>query len=394
MNRELRLSVYLSMSNYTDYLKELYYTPGKPGAFAGPEKLYQAVKQEGKYKIGRRRIRQFLNNEDPYSLYKPIRKTFPRSKVIVNTIDSMWDGDLADVSNISSHNDGYKFLLVLIDIFSRYLFIIPLRNKHHQNIIDGLKSVFQTERKPHTLRTDKGSEFKNRWVKTYLKKEGINVIYTQNETKANYAERVIRTMKNLMYRYFMKNRTYRFVNVLQDLVESYNNRPHRSLGGNAPATVNQGNADEIRLDAYLSGRKTKSDPLKMNLLKSKKTTKKRVKPFFKLKVGDTVRISQLKHPFQRDYQQKWTEEFFKVSKRYKRGKIPVYKVKDWADDPIEGTFYESELQKVVKSEDVTYRVEKILKRRGRGKTKEVFVKWEGWPRKFNSWILENSLEKQ
>lgn len=394
MNRELRLSVYLSMSNYTDYLKELYYTPGKPGAFAGPEKLYQAVKQEGKYKIGRRRIRQFLNNEDPYSLYKPIRKTFPRSKVIVNTIDSMWDGDLADVSNISSHNDGYKFLLVLIDIFSRYLFIIPLRNKHHQNIIDGLKSVFQTERKPHTLRTDKGSEFKNRWVKTYLKKERINVIYTQNETKANYAERVIRTMKNLMYRYFMKNRTYRFVNVLQDLVESYNNRPHRSLGGNAPATVNQGNADEIRLDAYLSGRKTKSDPLKMNLLKSKKTTKKRVKPFFKLKVGDTVRISQLKHPFQRDYQQKWTEEFFKVSKRYKRGKIPVYKVKDWADDPIEGTFYESELQKVIKSEDVTYRVEKILKRRGRGKTKEVFVKWEGWPRKFNSWILENSLEKQ
>lgn len=219
MNRELRLSVYLSMSNYTDYLKELYYTPGKPGAFAGPEKLYQAVKQEGKYKIGRRRIRQFLNNEDPYSLYKPIRKTFPRSKVIVNTIESMWDGDLADVSNISSHNYGYTFLLVLIDIFSRYLFIIPLRNKHHQNIIDGLKSVFQTGRKPHTLRTDKGSEFKNRWVKTYLKKEGINVIYTQKETKANYAGRVIRTMKNLMYRYFMKNRTYRFVTKLGEKLQ-------------------------------------------------------------------------------------------------------------------------------------------------------------------------------
>ena len=141
MRIEVRSSVYPSMSNYTDYLKELYYTPGKPGAFAGPEKLYQAVKQEGKYKIGRQRIRQFLNNEDSYSLYKPIRKTFPRSKVIVNTIDSMWDGDLADVSNIASHNDGYKFLLVLIDVFSRYLFIVPLTNKHHRTIIDGLKSV-------------------------------------------------------------------------------------------------------------------------------------------------------------------------------------------------------------------------------------------------------------
>lgn len=360
------------MSNHTDYLRELYYTPGKPGAYAGPEKLYQAVKQEGKYKIGRPRIRQFLNNEDSYSLYKPIRKTFPRSKVIVNTIDSMWDGDLADVSNIASHNDGYKFLLVLIDIFSRYLFIVPLKNKHHQKIVDGLKLVFQKRRKPNTLRTDKGSDFKNRWVKAFLKKEGIHAIYTQNETKANYAERVIRTMKNLMYRYFMKNRTYRFINILQDLVKSYNKRPHRSLGGNAPANVNKENADEIRLESYLSG-KTKLDVNQSKTLGRSKE-KKRAKPFFKYKIGDDVRLSQLKHPFQRDYQQKWTEEFFKVNERYKRGQIPVYKLKDLAGDPIEGTFYESDLQKVIKSEDVSYRVEKILKRRRHGKTQEVYVK--------------------
>lgn len=380
------------MSNHTDYLRELYYTPGKPGAYAGPEKLYQAVKQEGKYKIGRQRIRQFLNNEDSYSLYKPNRKTFPRSKVIVNTIDSMRDGDLADVSNIASHNDGYKFLLVLIDIFSRYLFIVPLKNKHHQNIVDGLKLVFQKRRKPNTLRTDKGSEFKNRWVKAYLKKEGIHAIYTQNETKANYAERVIRTMKNLMYRYFMKNRTYRFINILQDLVKSYNKRPRRSLGGNAPANVNKENADEIRLESYLSG-KTKLDVNQSKTLGRSKE-KKRAKPFFKFKIGDDVRLSQLKHPFQRDYQQKWTEEFLKANERYKRGQIPVYKLKDLAGDPIEGTFYESELQKVIKSEDVSYRVEKILKRRRHGKTQEVYVKWEGWPKKFNSWIPESSLEKQ
>lgn len=86
-------------------------------------------------------------------------------------------------------------MLVLIDIFSRFLFIVPLKNKQHQNVTDGLKSVFHSGRKPDTLRTDKGSEFKNRWVKTFLKKEGVYTIYTQNETKANYAERVIRTIK-------------------------------------------------------------------------------------------------------------------------------------------------------------------------------------------------------
>lgn len=111
---------------YRLFEKTLLYSRN-PGAFGGPEKLYQAVKQDGKYKIGRIRIRQFLNNEDPYSLMKPIRRSFPRSNVVVNTIDSMWDGDLADVTNISSQNDGYKFLLVLIDIFSRFLFIVPLK---------------------------------------------------------------------------------------------------------------------------------------------------------------------------------------------------------------------------------------------------------------------------
>lgn len=384
------------MSGYTDYLRELYYTPGKPGAFAGPEKLYQAVKLDGKYKIGRQKIKQFLNNEDAYSLYKPIRKTFPRSKVVVNTIDSMWDGDLADVSNIASHNDGYKFLLVLIDIFSRFLFIVPLKNKQNQTIIEGLKSVFQKGRKPHTLRTDKGSEFKNRWVKTFLHKQGITVIYTQNETKANYAERVIRTMKNLMYRYFMKERTYRYVNVLQDLVNSYNKRPHRSLGSNAPADVNEDNANEIRLDAFLAGQKKTKPDKKINekddSKKPNKLLKKRTKPVFKFKIGYNVRISQLKHTFQRDYQQKWTGEFFKVSARYKRGGIPVYNVKDLDDDPVEGTFYESELQKVTKTGAVLYRIEKVLKKRRRGNIKEAFVKWEGWPRKFNSWIPESSLE--
>lgn len=71
------------------------------------------------------------------------------------------------------------------------------------------------------------------------------------------------------------------------------------------------------------------------------SAKNKMKSIFRYKIGDDVRISQLKHPFQRDYQQKWTEEYFKVTQRYKRDGIPVYKVKDLSDEPIEGTFYES-----------------------------------------------------
>lgn len=209
------------LANYTDYLRKLYYTPGNPGALSGPEKLYQAVKRDGKYNIGRLKIQQFLNNEDPYSLLKPIRRSFQRSSVIVDTVDSMWDCDLADVNNISSDNDGYKYLLVAIDIFSRFLFMVQLLNKQHQSIINGFKTILRSRRKPLTARFDKGSEFKNRYVKTFLKKNGINFMYTQNETKANYAERVIRTMKNMMYRFFLKNRSYRYIDTLQDLVTGH-----------------------------------------------------------------------------------------------------------------------------------------------------------------------------
>lgn len=134
---------------------------------------------------------------------------------------------------------------------------------------------------------------------------GIHTIFIQNESKANHAERVIRTMKNLMYRYFLKKRTYRYVDVLQYLVTSYNQRPHRSLGERAPATVNKDNADEIRLVTYIT---TRGKSFKLNIIKSKKSVKSmsaknKNKPLFRYKIGDDESISKLKHRFQRDYQQ-------------------------------------------------------------------------------------------
>ena len=365
------------MGDHIKYLTDIYTTPGHPGAFAGPEKLYEIVKQEGRYKIGKTKIRKFLNNFDAYSLFKPIRRTFPRSSVIVNTIDSMWDADLADVSSISKYNSGYKFLLVLIDIFSRFLVMVPLQDKKHSSIIEALRGVFARGRKPKTLRTDKGSEFKNKWVKEFLQDQDVNTLYTQNETKANFAERVIRTMKNMMYRYFMKSQTYKYTDVLQQLVSSYNSRPHRSLGGMAPKDVKDSNSDEVRLVMYLVKNKKK------DMTKQKKKYRRDTR--FKFKIGDTVRISQLKRAFQKDYDQKWTEEYFIVSKRYKREDKPIYQLKDLLDEKLKGSFYQSELQRVVKSDSVSYRIEKILRKRGRGQNKEILVKWSGWPNKFNSW---------
>jgi hypothetical protein len=88
-----------------------------PAAFAGPDKLYDVIRKEGKYNIGLGIIRKILSKKETYSLQKPARRNFPRNRVIVSGIDAQWDGDLASMENVSKYNNGIRFLLVLIDIF-------------------------------------------------------------------------------------------------------------------------------------------------------------------------------------------------------------------------------------------------------------------------------------
>jgi hypothetical protein len=99
--------------------------------------------------------------------------------------------------------------LIIIDIFSQYLWIIPLKDIKHNSVV-GFKQVFIDGRKPKHIRSDKGSEFNNRWVKQFLQNESVKYFVTHNETKANYAERVIRTFKTMMYRFFTQNQTYKY----------------------------------------------------------------------------------------------------------------------------------------------------------------------------------------
>ena len=285
--------------------------------------------------------------------------------------------DLADVSNLAKHNDGVKFLLVCIDAFSRYLWVVPLMSKNNKQIMLGLKLIFEKGRVPEKLRSDKGKEFTGRETERYLKKEaGVEHFVSSSDSKACFAERVIRTLKNLMYRYFQRNQTYRYLEVLQSLVQNYNRRPHSSLPDNlSPSAITSKNEALIWKRMYVD------------------TATAAGKRKFKFQVGDLVRLTHLKHVFQRDFQEKWTQEIFIVTSRNIREGVPVYTVQDWAKEPVEGAWYESELQKVRKDKDVLWKVEKILRRRTRQGQKEVLIKWIGWPDKFISWEPETSLQE-
>ena len=209
------------------------------------------MKKDGKFKIGLPTITTFLSNLEAYSLQKRVQRKFKRSPVIVESVDSQWDGDLCDVRNIAKYNESYKFIFVLQDIFSRYIFTAPLKSKTASNVINGLESIIKKGRQPQLLRTDRGSEFKNRYMAKFLETKGIHHIFTQNETKSNFAERSIQNLQNRLARMFTYNQSYKFLDDLPKITQAINDTPSRSLGNIAPSAVNKSNADEVRLNAYL-----------------------------------------------------------------------------------------------------------------------------------------------
>lgn len=378
------------MDGWKTYLKEIYFDPKHPAAFSGPTKLYEVVKKEGQHKIGLHRIKQWLQDQDAYSLQRAAVYKFKRNRMVVNGIDALWETDLADVSNLATENDGIKYLMIVICVFSRYLWVVTLKDKKHNSVIEGFKHVFSQGRIPTAIRADKGSEYKNRWVKTFMKKKKIDYFFTQNETKACHAERLIRTLRNMMFRYFTHTRSYKYIDILQNLVHNYNHQPHSSLEGQSPAEVTHSNESILWKQMYVDTLKKKIPPVK-KIKTEKKKQSKRIK--YKFKVGDYVRISHLKYPFQKDYQEKWTEEVFKIQSRFVRQGISVYKLKDFLNDSITGSFYQAELQKVNKEKDEIWRIDKVLKKRKRGGKTELYVSWTGWPRKFQSWIPESELQQ-
>ena len=318
------------------------------------------LKKDGKYDISRAQLKKWLMKQDTYTLHKPARRHYKKNRVIVGGIDELWQMDLADMQAMAAEND----------VFSKYVWVIPLKTKTGPALVTAFKKILESGRKPQKIQTDQGTEFFNKHFKDLMKEEEIQLYNTYNETKASVVERVIRTLKTRMWRYFTAKKTMRYIEVLQDLVDSYNRSKHRSIQ-KKPINVTQNNEREVWHTLY--GEREKEGPVK-----------------YKFEVGDQVRISKMKRTFEKGYLPNFSKEIFTVSQQIPRHP-PVYKLKDYDQEELSGTFYNEELQKVIKEDDV-YEVEKILKKRGKGKNREVYVKWLGYPAKFNSWIPASEVK--
>lgn len=298
-------------------------------------------------------------------IHKGARKNFPRRSVILKGIDDLWQADLIDIKSYHKDNKGFKFVLVVIDAFSKYAWAAPLKTKTKTEVSLAFEKVLKEGRTPTNLQTDMGTEFYNDIFQRLMKRCNINHYSTYSSKKASIVERLIRTLKCKLFKHFSLTGNYKWVGKpLCDVVNNYNNTVHRTTK-HKPSEINKLNESVVA----------------KNIQKCKK-----ILPVTKNKfnIGDVVRISKYKGEFQKGYTPNWSTELFKIFKVIK-SQPPTYYIQDLHEVPIKGCFYEYELQKTYHPN--IYLVEKVIKRSGN----KVLVKWLGLNPNENSWIDKNNI---
>ena len=292
-------------------------------------------------------------------LHRPIRKHFTKRYVFVRNVDDIFGADLIDMQALSKQNKGYKYILMVEDIFSKYGWAVPLKTKTGIAVRDALKQIFK-QHVPKKLWTDAGWEFYNTEVKTLLKKHDITLYSTENEEKCSVVERWNRTIKTKLWKYFTANHTHKYIDVLDALIEKYNNTVNRAIGMTPTEARKPSNHGAVFRNLYFE---------KMAKLGEKKP---------KFQIGDKVRLGVKKDLFEKSYIINWSDKIYTIKRVFATRPV-TYKVEDDKGVEHKGKFYEQDLQKTKVDE---FRIQKVLK-----KTKNsALVRWVDYDSSYDSWI--------
>ena len=354
------------MNKSKNIIKDLYEDPVE--GFVGISALQEKLKTQG-FKFTQQQIKEALSDVDSYTLNKPRKVKIERRKYYVPDVDDQWQMDLTFIP-YEKQNDGYKGVLTVIDLFSRYAWVKTIKSKSGIEISKIIEDIFKEGRKPKVLQVDKGSEFYNAHVKAVLKKYNVKIFSLNSETKSAFVESFNRTLKRRMTRLFDTTQSFRYIDKLSAIVKGYNSTKHSSI----KMTPIQASMKKNYIEAYAN--QYGDDDYTIN------------KP--KFKVNDYVRIPIEKGKFSKEGTGNYTIEIFKVVKVKQTTPI-TYELVDLLDEDILGSFYEPELVKVSKSASENFRIDEIIKSTGTGKNRRHLVRWLGYSDKFNTWVNDKDI---
>ena len=311
-------------------LHALYTSCKNPAAF-GSRKHLKAI-SNCTYKD----VDNYLNRSETYTKFKQTRNQFQRLKVQSYRLNEIWSIDLADMQKLSRFNNGTNYIFVAVDTLSRYVWALPLKNKTAIACKDALDNIIKnlndqspnmmkpkfcektsSVHKPEKIWVDKGREFAGDFA-AYCRKQGIKLYSTNSETKSAFAERMIRSLKSILFKFLHEHNTDTYIADLQNFLNVINSRVNR-MTKLAPKAVK------------------KSDvPYLISLQCSNEVRKP------KYAIGQQVRIKRKIDTFHRGYKIQFTEEVFTIV-GVQTVNPPTYSIKDRENQLIQGKFYESEL---------------------------------------------------
>ena len=296
-------------------------------------------------------------------LHHPLRKHFPKRYVFVRNVDDIFGADLVDMRALSKQNKGFKYILMVEDVFSKYGWAEPLKFKTGVCVKAALEKIFR-DQIPKKIWADKGTEFYNKEVQRFLTKNSVLLYSTENEEKCSVIERWNRTIKGQLWKYFTANNTHKYIDILPALIQKYNSEKHRSIGMTPTEARKPENHDHVFRHLY----------------EKKMAELGKQEP--KFKVGMKVRLAVQKDKFEKSYIINWSDRIYTI-KRVLATRPVTYTVENDKGEEHKGTFYEQELQKT--KTDV-FRIQKILKYKTEEGKKYAFVKWMDYDSSYNSWV--------
>ena len=282
----------------------------------------------------------------------PARKNYETRKVISNYPNEIWSSDLCQLDKIADENDKYTFLLCVVDCFTRYAWIVPLKSKTDKAVLDAFKEIVKSNNNiyPKYIWTDQGAEFKNKLINKWYKDHNIERYSTYGNSKSAIVERFNRTMKSIMWKWLLSHRTYRYIDSLPELLDIYNKRIHRSIKMTPEQAhkLDEEGIQKLWIHQYSDIKPNKHEP--------------------KFKIGDIVRVNLAKDTFKKSYEGNFSQTLYRITKQLNTTPW-TYNIETLDGEEVEGGFYELELLKSESTGNENYLVGKkydILDHKGNG----------------------------
>ena len=294
---------------------------------------------------------------------KPALKNYPRRHVHSSRINQFWGADLVEMGHLKTQNNNVRYLLNIVDLYSRYAWSFPLKTKTGKEVCEKFKSMSVH---PEHLWVDEGTEFYNSYMKDWCEEKNINMYSSFSGLKSVFVERFNRTMKEAFQLYFLEHLTGKFLTFLPKFMEEYNHKVHRII-------------KETPYDVYHKIEESQEKFVDVPVEKHK------------FNIGDYVRISKVKRTFEKGYTERFTHEVFQIIGLDTSYSPVMYESKHLGDEIVTGKFYEQELSKTIIPQFKV--IDSVVKRKKENRIDMVLVSYKGYPEKFNEWIKKSEYDK-